>query len=131
MALRTLLTIVASVATLLPPAAGQSTQDATEPNWEYRVITLDPNRCASEEAMATTLNGNGRQGWELVGFQPGIPQYPGTVEGSVAMLQGAPNGRNDLYPQLADSLQGTISLKMPQPQPGACQLIFKRKVGTK
>jgi hypothetical protein len=108
----------------------QSTQAATEPVWEYRVLTLEPNRCASGETMTTILNGNGRQGWELVGIQVGPPQFPSVLQGSVAMLAGAPGGRNDLYPQLADSIQGTVSLNMPQVQPGACQLIFKRKVET-
>lgn len=80
--------------------------------------------------MTTILNANGRLGWELVAFQAGPPQFPTVLEGSVAMRAGAPGGRNDLYPQLADSVQGTVNLNMPQVQPGACQLIFKRKVGT-
>jgi len=105
------------------------TEQATGPVWEYRVLTLDPNRCVSGQAMTTVLNANGRQGWELVGFQPGPPQFPTVLEGSVAMLAGAPGGRNDIYPQLADSIQGTVNLTMPPVQPGACQLIFKRKVG--
>jgi hypothetical protein len=46
------------------------------------------------------------------------------------MRSGAPEGRNDLYPQLADTIQGIVNLNMPQVQPGACQLIFKRKVAT-
>jgi len=111
-------------------AHGQSPQVATEAVWEYRVLTLEPGRCASGEAMTTVLNNNGRLGWELVGFQAGPPQFPSTVEGSVAMRSGAPNGRNDLYPQLADTVQGSVSLNVPQVQPGSCQLIFKRKAET-
>ena len=80
--------------------------------------------------MTTVLNANGRQGWELVGFQAGPPQFPAVLEGSVAMLAGAPGGRNDLYPQLADTVQGSVSLNVPQLQPGSCQLIFKRKAET-
>jgi len=80
--------------------------------------------------MTTVLNTNGRQGWELVGFQAGPPQFPTVVEGSVAMRSGAPGGQNDLYPQLSDIIQGIVSLNMPQVQPGACQLIFKRRVTT-
>jgi hypothetical protein len=112
-------------------AHGQSQQAATEAVWEYRVLTLEPGRCASGETMTTVLNTNGRQGWELVGFQAGPPQFPSTLEGSVAMRAGAPNGRNDLYPQLADTVQGSVSLNVPQMQPGGCQLIFKRKAATK
>jgi hypothetical protein len=108
-----------------------ATEQAAEPVWEYRVLTLEPNRCVSGEAMTAVLNANGRQGWELVGFQPGPPQFPTVLEGSVAMLAGAPGGRNDIYPQLTDSIQGTVNLTMPQMQPGACQLIFKRKVGAR
>jgi hypothetical protein len=123
-----LLVTIAALTLALIPAAGQSTPAATEPVWEYRVVNPDPNRCASAEAMTTILNANGRQGWELVGYMAGPPQFPETLEGSIAMRSAVPNGRNDLYPQLVDSYQGTISLKMPQAQAGACQLIFKRKV---
>lgn len=125
--------LLVTLAALCTPFASeaQNTQAATEPVWEYRVLTLEPNRCVSGEAMTTVLNANGRQGWELVGFQAGPPQFPKVLEGSVAMLAGAPYGRNDLYPQLADSIQGTVNLNMGQVQPGACQLIFKRRAGTR
>ena len=79
--------------------------------------------------MSNTLNANGRQGWELVGFQPSPPQFPATVDGSVAMRAGAPYGRPDLYPQLADSIEGTVSLNMPPVELGSCRLILKRKAG--
>jgi len=124
-----LLTVVALCLPLFTHA--QATQAATESVWEYRVVTLDPNQCMSGAAMTTVLNTNGRQGWEMVGFQPGPPQFPSTLEGSVAMRAGAPNGRNDLYPQLADTIQGSVSLNVPQLQAGACELIFKRKAGVK
>ena len=78
--------------------------------------------------MTSILNTNGRQGWELVGFQAGPPHFPTVLEGSVAMRAGAPGGQNDIYPQLADTILGTVNLSMPRVQPGACQLIFKRKV---
>src|SRR5262249_32311763 len=125
--------LLVAVAAFCTPvsAVAQSTQAATETVWEYRVLTLDPTRCVSGEAMTTVLNTNGRQGWELVGFQAGPPQFPSTLERSVDMRPGAPNGRNDLYPQLADTVQGSVSLNVPQVQPGACQLIFKRKAETK
>jgi hypothetical protein len=137
MSLQILGLLLVSLGALWTPfaTAAQSTQatteQATEPVWEYRVLTLDPNRCVSGEAMTAVLNTNGRQGWELVGFQAGPPQFPTVLEGSVAMLAGAPGGRNDIYPQLADSIQGTVNLTMPQMQPGACQLIFKRKAGSR
>jgi hypothetical protein len=78
--------------------------------------------------MTATLNTNGRQGWELVGYQAWPPQSSGTAEGSMALRSAVPDGRQDLYPQLVGSYQGTISLKMPPAQPGACQLVFKREV---
>jgi hypothetical protein len=121
--------LLVSIAALCMPVStrAQTTQATSEPVWEYRVLTLDPTHCVSAEAMTTVLNTNGRQGWELVGFQAEPPQFPSTVDGAVALRAGAPNGRNDLYPQLADTVQGSVSLKMPQIQPGACHLIFKRK----
>jgi hypothetical protein len=112
------------------PSTQAATEPVTEPAWEYRVLTLEPNRCVSGEAMMTVLNTNGRQGWELVGFQAGPPQLPTVLEGSVAMRAGAPQGRNDLYPQLADTIEGIVNLNVPQVLPGACQLIFKRKAAT-
>ncbi len=117
--------------TSLAQAAGQNTEPATQPVWEYRVVALEPNECMSAAAMSTVLNANGRHGWELVGLQAGPPQFTGAAEGSVAMQPAAPNARNDLYPNLADSLQGKVSLNVPQAQPGACQLVFKRKAGAR
>ncbi len=125
------LSLVITVAALTTPlpAAGQTTQAATKPVWEYRVVELDPSRCASAEAMAATMNANGRQGWELVGYQAGPPQFPGTIEGSVLIRPAAPDAaRPDLYPHLVGFFQGSVSLKMPQAQAGACQLVFKRQV---
>jgi hypothetical protein len=130
---RTLLfLIVTALTTSFAQTAGQdTTEPQKEPVWEYRVVTLEPNECMSEAAMTTVLNANGRHGWELVGLQSGPPQFSGAAEGSVAMQPAAPNARNDLYPNLADALQGRVSLKMPQAQPSACQLVFKRKAGAK
>ncbi len=123
-----LVIIVAVISTPLP-ATGQTTQAATKPVWEYRVLELDPSHCASAEAMVRTMNANGRQGWELVGYQAGPPQVPGTIEGSISIRPTAPDpARPDLYPQLAGSFQGSVSLNMPQAQAGACQLVFKRQV---
>jgi hypothetical protein len=112
----------------LTPAAGQGTQAASEPVWEYRVVPLDPSRCTSEEAMMATLNANGRQGWELVGYQAAPLVFPRDVEGSILMRPAATGAGKDVTPQLADSFQGNINLKMPQQtQVGACRLVFKRE----
>ena len=73
----------------LAPAAGQGTQTAAEPVWEYRVVNLDPRACASEEAMTATLNASGRQGWELVGFQAGPMQVPDSIGGTILMRPAA------------------------------------------
>jgi Domain of unknown function (DUF4177) len=125
-----LLLVIAVVALRAPlaPAASQATQAAAEPVWEYHVVNLDSRACISEEAMTATLNANGRQGWELVGYQAGPVQMPGTVDGSIVMRPAATGAGKDVSPQLADSFQGTISLKMSQaPQVGACRLVFKRE----
>jgi len=112
----------------LTPAVGQGTQPAAEPVWEYRVVNLDSRACISEDAMTATLNANGRQGWELVGYQTGPGQLPNEVGGSILMRPAATGAGKDVSPQLADSFQGTINLRMSQPyQTGACRLVFKRE----
>ncbi|HEY6274065.1 MAG TPA: hypothetical protein VIX19_18950 [Terriglobales bacterium] len=130
MAMRILgfLLLVVAVIAFRQPLTPQATQAADEPTWEYRVVTLDPYRCTSEEAMTATLNASGRQGWELVGYQAAPLQFPKDVEGSILMRPAATGAGKDVSPQLADSFQGTINLKMPQQvQPGACRLVFKRE----
>lgn len=118
---------VAAVKSSVAQVAGQNAETTKEPLWEYRVIVLDPNECMSQTAMSNVLNTNGRRGWELISLHAGPPQSSGVAEGSVAMRADLPNGRQDLYPQLVGSYQGSISLKLPQAQAGACQLVFKRK----
>jgi hypothetical protein len=125
-----LVILVLGVRAPLAPAASQSPQAVQDSFWEYRVVTLDARACNSEEAMTATLNANGRQGWELVGYQTGPTQLPNTVDGSILMRPAATGAGRDVSPQLADSFQGNISLKMVQPsQLGACRMVFKREVG--
>ena len=128
--------LVVAILALRPPAtpaSGQATQPtqatpaASEPVWEYRVVNLDSRACNSEEAMTATLNAQGRQGWELVGYQAGPLQMPDGVGGSILMRPAATGAGKDVSPQLADSFQGTISLRMSQErQISACRLVFKR-----
>jgi hypothetical protein len=129
-----LILIVIALRPPLTPAAGQSAQNATqaasEPVWEYRVVNLDSFRCTNEEAMTATLNANGRQGWELVGYQAGPVEFPDSVDGSILMRPAATGAGKDVTPQLADSFQGTIKLSMQQRrQTSACRLMFKREAG--
>lgn len=122
-----LIVVVLALRTPLTTATGQATQTATDAVWEYRVVTLDPYRCSSEEAMTATLNANGRQGWELVGYQAAPVQFPKDVEGNILMRPAATGAGKDVTPQVADSFQGTINLRMPQQVvAGACRLVFKR-----
>jgi hypothetical protein len=128
-----LILIVIALRPPLTPAAGQSSQNAAQaasaPVWEYRVVNLEAFRCNSEEAMTQTLNANGRQGWELVGYQTGPMEFPGSVDGTIMMRPAATGAGKDTQPQLADSFQGNISLKMQRPQTSACRLVFKREAG--
>lgn len=128
-----LILIVIALRPPLTPAAGQSaqtpTQSASEPVWEYRVVNLESFRCNNEEAMTQTLNANGRQGWELVGYQTGPLEFPGSVGGTILMRPAATGAGKDVQPQLADSFQGNINLKMEQPRTSACRLVFKREAG--
>jgi len=131
MALRVLgclLLVIAVVALRAPlaPAAGQGAQAAAEPVWEYRVVNLDGRACASEEAMTATLNANGRQGWELVGFQAGPMQVPDSIGGTILMRPAATGAGKDVSPPLADSFQGNINLSLQQGRTGSCRLVFKR-----
>jgi hypothetical protein len=128
-----LIIIVLALRPPLTPAAGQGAQNATqaasEPVWEYRVVNLDSFRCTNEEAMAATLNANGRQGWELVGYQTGPVEFPGGADGTILMRPAATGAGKDVQPQVADSFQGSIKLSMVQPRTSACRLVFKREAG--
>jgi hypothetical protein len=43
--------------------------------WEYKVVRLGPSSSNQSEAL---LNGLGREGWDLVAFQPSSTRaYPG------------------------------------------------------
>lgn len=123
-----LVVLVLALRTPLTSAAGQGTQASDEPVWQYHVVNVDSRTCNSEEAMAATLNANGRQGWELVGYQAGPLQMPDAVDGSILMRPAATGAGKDVSPQLADSFKGEISLRMAQPrQLPACRLVFKRE----
>jgi len=125
-----LIVMVIALRPPLTPAAGQQgTQTALEPVWEYRVVGLESFRCNNETAMTQALNVLGREGWELVGYQPGPMEFPSSVDGTILMRPAATGAGKDVQPQLADSFQGNIKLAMQRPQVSACRLVFKREAG--
>ncbi len=125
-----LLTVITVALLKLPqtPASGQAEEAATEPRWEYQVVTMDPLRCAVEDAINTSLNAHGKQGWELVSYQQGAASFPTKAQGELLFRPAATGPGKEVSPQLADSFQGTIDFKMAEPQPGACRLVFKRQL---
>lgn len=123
-----LLITVAAVIVPMNHATGQAAEDTTIwPKWEYKVITIDGYRCASEEALASSLHASGQQGWELVNYEQAPIPFPKEAEGTLVIRPAATGAGRDVTPQLADSFQGEIGLKIEQPQPPACRLLFKRQ----
>ncbi len=107
---------------------GQTEGTTTEPRWEYQVLTLDFERCAAEGAVSASLNAHGKQGWELVSYEQAPAPFPTEAQGAILFRPAATGPGKEVSPQLADSFQGTIDFKMPQAQPGACRLVFKRQL---
>ena len=119
--------LVAAVAALrspLPTAASQ--EPAVEPLWEYRVVAVEARRCAFDDAVATTLNASGQKGWELVSYEHISFAFPKEADGTIVMRPAATGAGKNVSPQLADSFQGTVNLKLTQEQPAGCRLVFKR-----
>ena len=94
--------------------------------WEYRVIKLDASSCSSENEVTTALNTAGQQGWELISYEQAAPQFPRNADGALLIAPAATGPSRGTNPPTADSFQGTISMKMPQPPSGGCRMILKR-----
>ena len=106
----------------------------TLPKWEYNVVKLEANQCAS--GLGILLDTAGRDGWDLVTYErfapPPVPLFPTEAQGTLLISPAATGSGRYNNPQTADSFQGKIELKMPPvqpppPQPGGCQFIFKRQ----
>lgn len=130
MRILTLLLTVAAVAFWNVPrkqTANQANQqDAVEPKWEYRVLTLDSRQCAADEAVSASLNSYGSQGWELASVSQQAAPFPSQAKGEILLRPAATGAGKDARPQLADSFKGTIDFKLADP--GTCRLIFVRQV---
>jgi hypothetical protein len=116
-------------AALRPPTTSAGRQEAEKPSseglWEYNVVRFDPSRCANEEVFTATLNTMGLKGWELVSYERLTPVFP-NAEGNILMRPAATGAGRDVTPQLADSFQGTITMRMARAEIPYCRVLFKR-----
>ena len=123
-----LLTLFTAFKTPITSAGRQETEtQASEGLWEYNVVRLDPSRCTNEEVFTATLNTMGLKGWELVSYERLTPVFP-NAEGNILMRPAATGAGRDVTPQLADSFQGTITMRMAQSPADRtyCRVLFKR-----
>ncbi len=117
----------AMIRAFMPVPTAQATEkQPVHPKWEYKAVKLEATQCVLENQLATALNFAGDEGWELVGYErwAGIPK---DAEGTLLIRPAATGPGRDHTPQTADSFQGTMTMKMGQPQPAACRLLFKRQ----
>ena len=112
---------------LVSHAAQESEGTFTGPKWEYKVLRLDGNFCASENEVSTQLNSSGQQGWELIGYERLSSPFPRDAEGTMLIRPAASGPGKEVTPPVADSFQGEISMKMPPVPLGECRLLFKRQ----
>ena len=125
------LTLFAALKTPLTSAGRQETEtQSSEALWEYNVVRFDPSRCGSEEVFTATLNAMGLKGWELVSYERLTPVFP-NAEGNILMRPAATGAGRDVTPQLADSFQGTITMRMAQSDRTYCRVLFKRPMPAK
>ena len=121
-----LLTLFAALRLPITSARGQEPEGrSNNAMWEYNVVRLDPSRCTSEEVLTSTLNQMGLKGWELVNYERLTPVFP-NADGTILMRPAATGAGRDVSPQLADSFQGNINMRMGQPERPVCRLLFKR-----
>jgi hypothetical protein len=126
-----LLTLFAAFKTPITTAGRQETEtQSTDSLWEYNVVRFDPSRCANEEVFTATLNTMGLKGWELVSYERLTPVFP-NAEGNILMRPAATGAGRDVTPQLADSFQGTITMRMAQSDRPYCRVLFKRPMPVK
>jgi hypothetical protein len=114
------------------PTNVTSQQPPENPNlpvrWEYRVFNAEANNCASENYLTGALNRMGQDGWELVSYQRISGPFPGEAEGEMLFKAAATGPGAAQQPQVADSFQGTINMKMAQVPAGGCQVLLKRQL---
>jgi hypothetical protein len=119
----------------MSPAVGQGREDSpVGPKWEYKVVRFEASPCSSENELALSMNSAGQQGWELVSYERMSPSFPRDAEGTLLMWLAATGEDKTAAPSnlptpppVADSYEGTISMKLSQPPPGGCRMIFKRQ----
>jgi Domain of unknown function (DUF4177) len=118
----------------MSPAVAQQREDsAVGPKWEYKVVRFEAGPCSSENELALSMNSAGQQGWELVSYER-MSSFPRDADGTLLMWLAATDADKTAIPSnlptpppVADSYAGTISMKMSQPPPGGCRMIFKRQ----
>ena len=123
-----LLTLFTAFKTPITSAGRQETEtQSSESMWEYNVVRFDPSRCTNEEVFTATLNAMGLKGWEVVSYERLTPMFP-NAEGNILMRPAATGAGRDVTPQLADSFQGTITMRMAQSPADRtyCRVLFKR-----
>ena len=121
-----LLAVFAAFRLPLTVARGQETEEQwSGPKWEYNAVRLDPSHCTNEVLLNATLNGWGIRGWELVSYEPLTPSFT-NADGTILIRPAATGAGRDVSPQLADSFQGNINMRMGQPERPVCRLLFKR-----
>lgn len=112
---------------LMPASAAQPAENPpARPKWEYKALRLESRQCLYEDQIATALNTAGQDGWELVGYER-LAGFPNEANGTLLIRPAATGQGRDRTPQTADSFQGTMTMKMVPPQPGACRLMLKRQ----
>lgn len=109
------------------PAAQSGPSQKIVPRWEYKVLKLDEKECSVEKQVERVLNTNGEDGWELISYERLAAAIPRDADGTLLIRPAATGPGRANNPQTADSFQGTITMKMGQPQTGACRFLFKRE----
>jgi hypothetical protein len=125
---RVLLVLVAAFTfSMIAPTQQSPENSAARRKWEYQVVKLDAAGCASETEVATSLNKQGQQGWELVSYERAVPSFPKDAEGTLVIAPSATGPSRGTTPPTADSFEGTIAMQMGEVQPGGCRMVFKRE----
>lgn len=119
-----LVVIAAFCVPMIAPTQQTSDNPAPLTKWEYKVITLESSTC-TENQISTSLNSQGQQGWELVGYERLAPAFPKEAQGSLIIAPAATHTATS--PATADSFQGAITMRMGLSTPGGCQMVLKRQ----
>ncbi len=122
-----LLSAFTLIGSLIPFQAAQTPEKpSTTPKWEYKAVKLEAKQCLYEDQVTTALNTAGTEGWELVSYERLPVAFASDAQGALLIRPAATGPGRDNTPPTADSFQGTITMKMPQIQPGPCRLLLKR-----